>query len=852
MTDDELKLLAFLKQMGVKEISKKEKKLLLEFIKESHGFAMARKQLEFLYSLNKVLIKSYTKVSVTNMMKINEALDNELFSKLLMIYYEIQKKGLNKQDGFLAFKEATLKVLENNQNTNLKIQEIVSGEFSKLEAVRNVLYISMLDTNKADLLLQNCIKRSKLFLNSCDLTNLATMITCLRENYSLSDDDLVNISTRCATFFAFSSAQKLQNIETTINGFKEFVVKGLTEKNAEKKIFSFLDKNFKDIIMNAPSFVTANPDSIKETIRFLMGETLESIIAYPPRNVKNLKGSFTSGQLAKIYSDSITALTIPVAKIGEFTSNISLAYKNCYGCDLNLDRFINGRNFSGIAQLRSEDYLIGGKVEEILDLLKPFVSEKDMQNLLENNVSFLIASVDEVKNSLKSAILESRNQEELKANVLYKIKSHFGRYEGFDPNIERKESVAVDRLKKVVINDMEEESLLGILGRLDTTTQDIEKWKNSWSREEKELRELQIQLDLEDMLSQLNYIEEMAKESLTDIEAFDEENEIIVSLLQDVMIQHASLLTNNKLNKNLKTIDAQIVFQVSRIIDSINKNIDSVIKYYNDQLTLLNHNLEIQVSKKKTYEENAQKLQALEEELANLNVSEETIEKNKEKVKQLSKLLEKGEKEFKETQKENSSVDRSIGKLYHAFIEYEKEQSFIRPMDIGKDNYFNTLYMFTWFAKILIKEELIFPSDAEEIASVNHKESDMAYSYKQYRALLPENIRNLTDEMYNRYKNNKQKTHEIYMYLGTEMDKLGIDTSNLQSVKQCLSVLREEIHLINRAQTQNRTLMAKKYGYQKSIMETDINFVQEEINRLKTSIEEYVRKIKKQEISKII
>ena len=413
---------------------------------------------------------------------------------------------------------------------------------------------------------------------------MSTMINYLKENHKLSDDELVNISSKCATFFAFSSAQKIQSIEATVNEFKTFIETSLVKDKAGKNIFSLLSKDFKDIIKNTPSFVTGNPESIKDTIRFLMGESLETITTDIPHDVKGLKGDFTSKQLVKIYSDSITALAIPPSKIGEFASNISRVYKNCYGVDLDMSKMINGRNFSGLSQLRNEDYFVGEKVEKIFALLKRFVSDNDMKNLLENNVSFLIASVDEVKNGLKNAILESRNQEELKANVLHKIKSHFGRYEAFDQAVERKESIVVDKLKKVSINDMEEESLVEILNDLDTTTQDIEKWKHNWSREEKEMRELQIQLSLEDMLAQLKDIDEMAQESVTNPQAFEEENPIIISLLNDVILKHSDLLASNKLNKNLKAIDAKVVLMTSKVIERINGNIDEVVRNYKEEI----------------------------------------------------------------------------------------------------------------------------------------------------------------------------------------------------------------------------------------------------------------------------
>ena len=852
MTNDEKKLLLVLKYLGVSKVSAKEKQLLSEFIEENEGFEHSRRQIEFLYNLNKILINSYSKVSVNNMMRINESLDNELFLELWTLYYQIQQQKMTGQESYNAFEKAVLLIFKNNQTTNKEIKKVVSDEFDKLQEVRNVLYLSMLDASKAEKLLQNCIKRSKLFLNNCDLDNLSTLIYCLKNDYKLSESDLVNISSRCATFFAFSSAQKLRNIQNTVNDFKGFITKGLVDEKGDNKLLKLLDKDFKEVILTTPSMVSSNPESIKETIGFLMGEPLHKVCDTYPRDVASLKGKFTPAQLAKIYSNALTALTITPTKVGNFTSNISSVYSKCYGKTLSLDGFINGRNFSSIGQLTTDDFKSDGKVYEILTLLKPFISADDMQNLLENNASFLIANVEEVKTSLKSAILESTNQEELKVNILHKIKNHFGRYDGLEHEFERKSGISVDKLKKVGVNDLEEEELLSILDTLDTTKEDVEVWKNNWSKEDKELKELQLEIDLENILSQLDDIDEMSTEVLSNIESFEAENEIIITLLKELMSQHSYLVTNNKFNKRLKELDAEVVIKMSEVINKINSNIDNVVKFYADEVYELNESLERHIQRRNDYKHKEEKLISLEKEMEEKNISKDSVEELRQNIVEISKLIDKGTRDLRVTEKVEESVSVAVAPLYEALCEHEKKIVLSDPMNAGKDVHDNAMYMFTLFAKILINESLISPMDADFIRSVPHIDDDLKLTYKQYRELLPSHIREMTDNMHDKYKNNIKKRYQTFEHLCSELIKRDIDVSNLHGVIHCLETLNKLRESLNRRQDEAMVLLGRQRNYQKELAQLNINEIENEIKRLESLILSYTEKMNQQKNTKIV
>ena len=147
--------------------------------------------------------------------KIDESLDGQLMVKLFMEYHKIKSYAKDKFACLDRFKMVAEEILFGRKQVNKKIKDMANEETSKL-VIQDALYMSMVDKNNADNLLSNCIRRSKNFLSSCDAENLKRLIDCLKTNFNLSEEELISISTRCATFFAASSASKLNNLNRAL------------------------------------------------------------------------------------------------------------------------------------------------------------------------------------------------------------------------------------------------------------------------------------------------------------------------------------------------------------------------------------------------------------------------------------------------------------------------------------------------------------------------------------------------------------------------------------------------------------------------------------------------------------
>lgn len=623
MVDTYNDVLNYLKELGLEDISKEEKLLLRSKLEGANNPFQIKKELEMLYILNRVLLSSYEKVSLENMYKINDSLDGVIAVKLFMEYQQIKSKCNDRFTCINQFKAVIEEILFNQKKANKEIQKRAKKSMDQSVLLNDALYLTMLDKNKADKLLANCIRRSSNFLANCDKENLRILIECLKKNFKLSDDELVMISSRCATFFASASASKINNLYVMLNEYKDFVKERLDPKK-EREALALLNRNFKDVLINSSLIAGADSDKVSETIRFLMGQELGKI-THQVGKYSNIKGDFTPAQLAKIYDKSITSLSMGATHIFDFVSNISLVYQDVYGKDLDLDGFINGRNFSGLSRLNKVDFLQGGKAYDILMLLKPFISSENMANLLKNHVAFLSCSVDEVKSGLRSALIESNTPEDLKRNILSKVRNSFdtNNYEFIESD--RKKGVYLGSLKKVEVEALKEDEMGEFLSKLGANISEIERWKNNWNKESKEYRYLEIECELEEIIDDLKIVEELTPFSFASVEDLLKENDEVNNLLKQIQERY-SKLNLFKLNKRLNTMADETKIRIDAAKEKINQNYDRAITFIHAQSEEVAKELEKTYKIAVDYDKDYSRLELIEKEIEENEIDADAIE----------------------------------------------------------------------------------------------------------------------------------------------------------------------------------------------------------------------------------
>lgn len=848
MSNENEVLVEFLKSLGIKELTKNEKKILAELILERKNLDVVKRELELLYSLNRVLIESYSTVSMSNMMKIYNDIDSELLIELFMAYNQIRAKAYDNKTAVYSFRKTCEKILANNKKVNFVINKLVSEEISKIDSIRNVLYFGMLDTEKADKLFLNCRKRSKHFLNNCDVENLSLLVDCLKKDYNLSDDELVEISSKCATFFAFSSAGKIHALDKVTSEFKDFISVSLRLEGKSSKVSELLGRDFKDVIVNSSTFLTSNIDQIKDTIRFLKGESLTNI----NRSI-DVKGSFTPLQLAKIYNESITSLTTSVDKISNLCINISSVYKDVYGEELDLKEFINGRNFASISQLRNEDFDNHGKLKEILGILKPFVNAKEMKNLMANNLSFLIADTIEVKTSLKNAILNSRNNDELKINVLSKIKNHFDRNDGYDfsLNSNNKTSLTVEKAKKVILNDLDEQGVVDILSRLSVTNEELNGWRENWKDEAKELRDLQLQIDLEDVIESLDSLEEMIDDGYTSVENFIQETMVIKKLYEEILNRHEEIILNNKLTKKFKSLDETIQTKMASITKKIDNNIEKIISLYKDNVSDLTLMLDVANNDKNRYERIKRQLDVLEDEILKEDISEESLKLQEEEIKEIERLIKDAQKREKTAIKIENAASDSVEKFYDVLCDKKISEIAKLGKEVNND-YADARYMFELFVHVLVKEDLVYDDGAldEDGRYINPRDQGM--EYQRYRTLLNDRQRLVADQIYNAYIQSSNDKGEIFDELCYVLEDYDVDISEINTIKKAVGALFKVMNCFKEKYGAQKTMLNNQRLSQSNLSKLDIKGIKAQIAKLEEEISIYNSKIEGLKNQKIL
>ena len=650
-----------IKDLGVLNISNSDRELLVKYFNDAPNLEAASTQAEFLFDMNRIFISTYRKISVANMCKITQ----DFASKIGTLYLEYMKINYQSQevnyrtDKFERFKNIVYRTL------TIQKQEYKGNDKNK-EAIREALYEAMLDAEAADKLLSNCLKRSVNFTNQTSPLILRGLINILKTEYKFTNEELIGISSRAATFFSGSNGANIRSLEKVLEEFKEFINKGLNNKKAK----GLLERSFKDILLNSSTIATFDSDAIKDTIRFLQGEEATKIITFN-KDLSGLKGDFNNVQLAKIYSKSITALSINLSKIANFSYNIKQAYERTFNEEFSLDGIINGNNFNELSLLSYHDFNSSGKVKEILGMFSKFLSAKDMKNLLKNHIGFLCCSEDQIKKGLREAVLASEDNAGIKKHILEKVKNCF---DIFNNNLEynhleRKEYLQSNRFGKVDFKNLNTEDIENILKDLGASENEYKEFIKKWDKEEKFYREVEIEDNLSKVIEQTDELNGMLNEFYSDTKSKLEAISIYKNLFEDINAKYLKIVQEGKIPQKLSELQEKASSSLEFVADRINNDLDVVISEYDKAAEELKRQLDevntgindyyrldeddkIDQEYIKENEINEEELQVHEQNLEDLKKSKNVISNN-------LKILKKDKRKIKEIL--NFSVRKVLG-----------------------------------------------------------------------------------------------------------------------------------------------------------------------------------------------
>lgn len=834
-------VLSFLKELGVENITDDEKKALYKNFENEQNLNVIRGRLDILFAINQTLVATYSKVSIANMLEINRNIDDLLLGNLTRIYEGSRIVDKNELTALKKLKQAVAGVMKKNEETNKEVATVLKETMKESLELKNALYLTMRSKEKADELFNNCINRSKSFIRSCESSNLETIIYCLKKDFSFTDDELVNISKKCASFFVASSVSKIKNLYNQIENFKNYIQEQSKVMSKAVSVNNLLNKNFKEILLDTSSVATVNVTQINKTIRFLSGEKLGSV-SLVDKEFFDIKGDFTPLQLAKIYNHSISALNISTDKIAGICKHVSETYKNVFGKKLDLNKFINGNNFTSLTQLKKEDYQQNGKIIEVFEALAMFLEPEDMENLLRNNMSFLIAPIAAVKSSLQKAVLESGDKDELRKNVLQKIKNHFDIYEGGFNNVQfnNEENVYIPAsLNKVGVKNINEEELKSILEKLQTSPEDIEKWENRWNKEEKEYRDLAVQLDLEKLIKEAENVKEFSDINFESIEQFEEELEIVLDMFEEIDNDYKMIIEANKLNKQLTTLANSVYKTIEQAREKINCTIDATISMYNDELSALNAKLsDLNKTMKKNVidKENVDRLDNL---IMEKQISKESNEEKKLRINEIEEFIRNVDTSIDNTRNKENEISNKVNG-YYLFLKSEYQVNLLDAnFSSEKENSASITEKFYGFISSLENADLI--SNMSEKLPFYKKSPKI--TYKEYRNSLNEKERKITDEIFDMCKENLKSKEQSKTFLLESFERFIIDRENKLGLHEKFDELKSYYDELKETIKENNKILNNRKKYNKEEIVEKLNLLQEEKEKLDKSISECSKKI---------
>ena len=260
-------ILSFLKELGLENVTKGEKKALYKNFEKEHNVRKLKGELDLLFAINQSLIKSYSKVSVTNMLDIYKNIDAKLMFNLSTMYELARVKCKNELAALKSFKGIVLQTLQANEKVNQEVAKMFDETMKKILVLKDSLYLTMRSIEQADSLFNNCVNRSKLFIRNCESNNLESIIYCLKKDFSFSDEELVDISKKCASFFVSSSVSKINNLYRQIEEFKTYIKDQSAVMSSAKEIDKLLDKDFKAVLSDASSVAILNPSALAARLK---------------------------------------------------------------------------------------------------------------------------------------------------------------------------------------------------------------------------------------------------------------------------------------------------------------------------------------------------------------------------------------------------------------------------------------------------------------------------------------------------------------------------------------------------------------------------------------------------------
>lgn len=288
------------------------------------------------------------------------------------------------------------------------VEEQLESFFSNCNKYINQLIVSGRNNDEGiDDIITSLVSNCKNFFIEYDAEKFKTILKYIRENTSISTDQLREVSDKCSVLFKNADIEKLRAINSTLKKFSN-------DLNNEYKEGDFAEDLFERVLVNNPELLLNN--NLEGVIGFLKGEISLGDCLYHHPNFAINRGFLTYDFFKKMKEDNYKILYD--GSVLNVVNNLNCLSMKCdlIGIDFLNFKFTNDMIYS----LLLNDFY--GSSTNVVVYLKDLFDVKIIKQLIELNPELLMMPVKHLeKLATKCLLAESKeyNFYNLLASELY-------------------------------------------------------------------------------------------------------------------------------------------------------------------------------------------------------------------------------------------------------------------------------------------------------------------------------------------------------------------------------------------------------------------------------------------------
>lgn len=509
--------------------------------------------------------------------------------------------------------------------TDKEMADIASKYVSDLNKVVELSnsFVSYFDEDLGSKLFTNCIKRMQSFYYSTNPEQISELFYHLKNHPDcagkITEEDLVSISERCASFYSNATAEKIQNINLQLQDFSKFIYNQLELELTEKNKLQTMQyqtalnaKDLRNILLTTPTIFTENPTTINFNIDLIKGQdTIGSLVEKFQIKVnseealekfKNISLSFSAIDMQKLYVGNLSALSVSPNVMLNALTFIDRTAKAVFGDEIAPEEYLSPETYGQLQNINKLYDSFGydkNQWKNNLELLSKIVSKEKLKDYFLSSFKLANVPTEFIKTQIANTILASNGADDLEKSFDRLISKNFF----WDVQNKKKssdESQHTFEIPKYRIGNLKPEPIqFGVdlekakefLAVLNFDEKVIEAWQQTCEKNtNKQSKKAKTEtLDIK-TVNQCNEILNLIRELNTQLNNKPNESQLfVINQTLKTVYDNISLLSFN--TRNMETATKGLIVNVKTAFNDLSKRFNELLterqKAYKDELKTL-------------------------------------------------------------------------------------------------------------------------------------------------------------------------------------------------------------------------------------------------------------------------